>query len=161
MNPDELQQQINNYEFREVIDSVRFGTVSDRYAGWIGQIYSEEWSAGVSKRKRTLGGKKFEEKTVPVQSVEEYFEHFSTLEIDYTFYRTLLEKDGAPSNNYFVLQRYADAAPPDAQFLLKAPQQVTARILRRRGPDGATYENNPTFLDTHIFTRSRFSGSRR
>jgi len=172
MNLDDRQQQINDYEFRSLINSVKFGTASDRYAGWIGQIYSEDWRKGVSKRKRSLGGKKFEEQTLPVQSVEEYFDHFNTLEIDYTFYRALLDKDGAPSNNYFVLQRYADAAPPNAEFLLKAPQEVTARVLRRQGPDGPTYESNPSFLDTGIFTSafvepagnilgSRFSGELR
>ena len=151
MNLRDQLRKIHDYEFRSVIDRVHFGTASDRYAGWIGQIYSEEWLSGVSKRNRTLGGKKFEERTVPVHSVEEYFEHFSTLEIDYTFYRALLDKDGTPSNNYFVLQRYADAAPLNAQFLLKAPQSVTARVLRRRGPDGPDYTGNPSFLDSNIF----------
>ena len=31
----------NNFLFRDIHPYVRIGTASDRYAGWIGQIYSE------------------------------------------------------------------------------------------------------------------------
>lgn len=163
MNPGEQLDRVNDFAFRSAIPSVRFGTASDRYAGWIGQIYSEEWRGSVSKRKRTLGGQRFEERTVPVASVEEYFEHFSTLEIDFTFYRPLLAADGAPTSNYFVLQRYADAAPRSAEFILKAPQEVSARVLRRSGAGGASsaagpaYEANPSFLDSEIFINAYVS----
>ena len=37
---------------------------------------------------------------MPVDSVEEYFDHFRVLEIDYTFYRPLTELDGTPTQNY-------------------------------------------------------------
>jgi len=154
MISEDAQQHIDAYEFRSLIPSVRFGTASDRYAGWIGQIYSEEWRKGAKKRKRTLGGKKYDEQTVAVGSTAEYFEHFSTLEVDFTFYRALVDADNLPTNNYFVLQRYADAAPPDAQFVLKAPQQISARLLRRSGPNGLRYEDNPTLLDPELFLQS-------
>ena len=154
MTPEDARLDVEAYQFRSIVPSLRFGTASDRYAGWIGQIYSEEWRKSVKKRKRTMGGKKYDEQTVAVGSVEEYFEHFSTLEIDFTFYRALVDADNLPTNNYFVLQRYADAAPPDAQFILKAPQQISARLLRRSGPDGLRYEDNPTLLDDALFIQS-------
>lgn len=130
---------------------LQFGTASDRYAGWIGQIYSDTWTSQIKKRNRNLAGNRYDEKTVPVASAQEYFEHFSVLEIDFTFYRTLRGPAGAPSNNYFVLQQYADAAPDNARFILKAPQQVAARVLRRGGAGAPVYEDNPDFLNYTIF----------
>ena len=44
---------------------------------------------------------------LPVESVGEYFEYFPILEIDYTFYRPLLESKGSPSSNYHVLKSRA------------------------------------------------------
>jgi len=144
-------EDIERFDFRHLHPGLLFGTASDRYAGWIGQIYADAWSSQVRKRSRRLGGKSYEERTVPVASVEEYFEHFDVLEIDYTFYRTLRGAAGAPSNNYFVLQQYAEAAPDDAQFLIKAPQEVTARSLRRGGSGKPHYEENPEYLNARIF----------
>ncbi len=151
---------IDRFDFRLVHPSIRFGTASDRYAGWIGQIYSDKWTSEVKRRSRNLGGKKFEERTVPIASVGEYFDHFGVLEIDYTFYRPLRGSAGAPSNNYFVLQQYADASPDDARFILKAPQQVTARVLRRGGASAPVYEDNPDFLDPTIFEEGFLSPAR-
>ena len=142
---------VERFDFRTVHEKLLFGTASDRYAGWIGQIYSDRWSSEVKKRSRTLGGQRFEEQTVPIASAEEYFEHFSVLEIDFTFYRALRGSAGAPSNNYFVLQQYADYSPENAKFVLKAPQDITARILRRGGGSSVSYENNPRFLDRALF----------
>jgi uncharacterized protein YecE (DUF72 family) len=134
---------VDRYEFHGVHPNVRFGTASDRYAGWLGQIYPEDqYDDRISTRKRTLQGQSFEERRVPIESVRAYFEHFGVLELDFTFYRPLLE-NGDPSSNYFVLSNYLDHAPDDAAFLLKAPQQFFARTLRRKGE----YVDNPTFLD--------------
>jgi uncharacterized protein YecE (DUF72 family) len=146
-----IESQIDRFDFRHVHPRLLFGTASDRYAGWIGQIYSDAWSSEVKKRSRRLGGRSFEERTVPVATAEEYFEHFNVLEIDFTFYRALRSPAGAPSNNYFVLQQYADAAPDAAKFLLKAPQQVTARTLRRGGSGKPVYEENSDFLNRSVF----------
>jgi len=133
----------DRYDVRGVHPHVRFGTASDRYAGWIGQIYPEdEYGDRGSTRKRTLQGQSFEERRVPIESVRAYFDHFEVLELDFTFYRPLLE-DGDPSSTYFVLSNYLDHAPDDAAFLLKAPQQFFARTLRRQGE----YVDNPDFLD--------------
>ncbi|MFB6232511.1 MAG: DUF72 domain-containing protein [Salinibacter sp.] len=135
---------IDAYDFRDVHPNVRFGTASDRYGGWIGQIYpADRYADRVSTRSRTLGGETFEERRVPIESVRDYFEHFEVLEIDFTFYRPLLEEGDEPGSNYFVLSNYADHAPGSASFLLKAPQKFFARSIRRDGQ----FVDNPGFLD--------------
>lgn len=147
------RERIDAFDFRELHEGLRFGTASDRYAGWLGQIYPEHYADRLSSRPRRLEGQTFTERTLPVESAADYFEHFEVLELDFTFYRPLLEPDGAPSNNHFVLERYAEHAPPDAGFFLKAPQEVTARTLRG-GRDGApAYSANPTYLDADVFVR--------
>ena len=81
-----------NFPFRELPQNILIGTASDRYAGWIGQIYSEgRYEKGITRRSHKVGDKTFNEETLPVESVEEYFEHFPLLEIDYTFHHPLLE----------------------------------------------------------------------
>ena len=89
---------------------------------------------------------------MPVESVADYFEHFDVLELDFTFYRTLIDPDGKPSSNYGVLQRYADNAPDHARFFLKAPQAFFARKLRRRTDGKPSYVENPEFLDAEAYT---------
>ncbi len=143
--------RVERLDLRSVTPYVRFGTASDRYAGWIGQIYPDEYTPRVQRRTRTLAGLRFEERTVPIESVSSYFEHFDVLELDFTFYRPLLEDDGEMGPNWFVLQRYAAEAPASAQFLLKAPQAYFARVLRA----GRGYEPNPRYLDADA-CRARF-----
>lgn len=141
--PEDRGTRVERLDLRRLTPHVRFGTASDRYAGWIGSVYPESFADRVQSRSRKLGGDTYEERTVPIDSVRHYFEHFDVLELDFTFYRPLLDADGAATPNWFVLQRYADHAPSDASFLLKAPQAFFARILRR----GHGYEPNPGFLD--------------
>ena len=150
------------FDLRHVHPHLRFGTASDRYAGWIGQVYPEDvWADQVSTRTKTLGGTTYEERTLPVESTADYFRHFSVVELDFTFYRPLADDAGKPTSNRFVLERYAEHAPDDARFLLKAPQAFSARTLRReRAPASAvkldeglakkgrpSYVPNPTYLD--------------
>lgn len=150
----ERRRRADAFDLRAVHPHARFGTASDRYAGWLGQIYPEDvYADQVSTRKRRLGGQSYEERTLPVASVADYFEHFGVLELDFTFYRPLRDADGEPTPNYFVLQQYAEHAPDEAAFLVKAPQSYFARTLRRgRGRD-VTYEDNPDFLDADAYTR--------
>lgn len=145
--PGERRKRAAAYAFRGLFPFVRFGTASDRYAGWIGQIYPEHYAKAVKVRKRKLGAHTFEERTLPISSVRDYFEHFEVLELDFTFYRPLLDAEGRPTNNLFVLEQYADHAPPEARFLLKAPQTFFARKLRRSREGKVVYEENPSFLD--------------
>ena len=151
---DELRAQVAAYDFREVHPHLRVGTASDRYAGWLGQIYpADVWADQVRTRPKKLGGQTFEERMLPVESVRDYFAHFGVLELDFTFYRSLLDRDGKPSPSLFALQQYAEHAPPDALFLLKAPHTFFARKLRRgRGAD-VQYDDNADFLDADAYTR--------
>ncbi len=121
-----------DFLFRELPLNILIGTASDRYAGWIGQIYSEgRYEKEITRRSHKVGEQTFNEETLPVESVTEYFQHFRLLEIDYTFYRLLLEKDGKPTQNFHVLKSYRQHMKDGDFVLLKAPQIVIARKLRR------------------------------
>lgn len=140
------------FRFHDIHPALRVGTASDRYAGWIGQIYPEDdYADRVSSRSRTVGGERYSVRKVPIASVRDYFEHFGVLEIDFTFYRPLLEEDGERSNTYHTLASYAEHAPDDAAFLVKAPQMYSARTVRR----GGDFVSNDSFLDTDGY-RKRF-----
>ena len=147
-----LRERAGAYAFRAFSECIRFGTASDRYAGWMGQIYPPAYEKRLSSRSRRLGGRSYQERTLPVESVRHYFEHFDVLEIDFTYYRPLLNADGSPSNNHFVLQQYAAHAPDDALFFLKAPQAYFTRTLRRTRGGETTYDENPDFLNAEGYT---------
>ena len=132
------QARLNRFNFRNLHPDIRIGMASDRYAGWIGQIYSEDRYRGqITRRTHTVGGKTFVEEVLPVESVGEYFEHFPVLEIDYTFYRLLLEKDGKPTQNYHVLKKYrehmkeGDSANPQSSADHFCPQTEEGRGICR------------------------------
>jgi uncharacterized protein YecE (DUF72 family) len=148
------QARADSFLFRGFQPHVKFGTASDRYAGWIGQIYPESYSTRVTSRRRKLGKKTYEERTVPVDSAADYFEHFDVLEIDFTFYRALLDADGKTTSNYGALERYAECAPAHARFYLKAPQACFARRIRRSVDGKATYLRNPDFLNANAYERT-------
>ena len=139
-----------DFLFRGLHQNILIGTASDRYAGWIGQIYSEgRYEKGITRRSHKVGGRTFNEETLPVESVAEYFEHFPLLEIDYTFYRLLLEKDGKPTQNFHLLRNYRQQMKDEDLVLLKAPQIIIARKLRR----GSGFVENESYLNPEIFTR--------
>jgi uncharacterized protein YecE (DUF72 family) len=138
------------FRFRDLSENILIGTASDRYAGWIGQIYSEgRYDKGITRRSHKVGNETFTEETLPVESVAEYFEHFPLLEIDYTFYRPLLESSGNPTPNFHVLKSYRQHMKEGDSVLLKAPQIVIARKLRR----GSAFVENENYLNTNIFTK--------
>jgi len=144
-----LKTNPEKFYFRNLHPQVFLGTASDRYAGWLGQIYSQERYRGrITKRTKIIAGKSFIEEVLPVDSVEEYFEHFSILEIDFTFYRPLLENDGRPTQNYQVLKNYSRHLREDDRLLLKVPQLVTAHKILR----GDRYIENEAYLNPQIFT---------
>jgi hypothetical protein len=90
--PPPLHAGSKKFRFRDLEAKVLIGTASDRYAGWIGQIYSgRRYEKGISRQGHKVGDQTFHEETLPAESVTEYFEHFPLLEIDYTFHRPLLE----------------------------------------------------------------------
>ena len=141
---------LQNFYFRGLHPDAFMGTASDRYAGWLGQIYStERYHDQISRRKKTVGGKSFVEEVLPVESVEEYFQHFRVLELDFTFYRLLLEGDGRPTPNYHVLQKYRDHLKEGDSVILKVPQIICAQKVWR----GGKFVENNTYLDQDIFSR--------
>ena len=136
--------------FRDLDSKFLIGTASDRYAGWIGQIYSKgRYEKGITGRSHRVGDKAFNEETLPVESVAEYFEHFPLLEIDYTFYRPLLDSSGNPTQNFHVLKSYRQHMKKGDLVLLKAPQIVIARKLRR----GSAFVENESYLNPEIFAK--------
>jgi uncharacterized protein YecE (DUF72 family) len=72
----------------------------------------------------------------------------SILEIDYTFYRLLLDEDGKPTQNYQVLSKCREYMTEKDCVILKVPQVITGRRLRR----GGVWVENSTYLDPKIFT---------
>ncbi|MCU0572670.1 MAG: DUF72 domain-containing protein [Syntrophobacteraceae bacterium] len=147
---------LEEFRFHHLHPRVSLGTASDRYAGWIGQIYTADRYRGrISTRTHRVGGRSFKEEVLPVESVEEYFEHFKVLEIDYTFYAPLIGTDGAPTQTFQVLKAYRSHLKAGDRIILKVPQAVTAQKVRRSG----RYLPNSGFLDPELFTRSFFEPS--
>ena len=148
------KNDLDKFQFRGVDPRILIGMASDRYAGWIGQVYSgERYRGQTSRRPHTVGGKAFVEEVLPVESVEEYFEHFSVLEVDYTFYRLLLDKDGKPTQNYHVLKKYRQHMKEGDSLILKVPQVIFARKLRR----GGELIENESYLNVEIFTKQFYN----
>lgn len=140
---------LKRYLFRGLHPNIFIGMASDRYAGWIGQVYSEgRYTQGMTHRTHKVGERSFVEEVLPVESVEEYFEHFPTLEIDYTLYRPLLDKIGKPTPNYFTLKQYRQYLKKDDQLLLKVPQLIFANRIRQ----GGKFVENEAYLNPEIFT---------
>src|SRR5208337_4822117 len=137
------------FNFRNLHPQVFMGTASDRYAGWIEQIYSKgRYESRITKRTKIIAGNTFIEEVLPVDSVEEYFEHFPVLEIDFTFYRVLLDQDGQPGQNYHVLENYRRYLKEGDRLILKVPQVITAQKVHR----GEQYIENEAYLNSKIFT---------
>ncbi len=139
---------VEKFQFRELHPKVFIGTASDRYAGWIGQIYSPgRYENRITHRTHKVGKQSFTEDVLPVESVEEYFEHFTVLEIDYTFYRPLLDKTGKPTESYHVLKQYQNHLHKYDRLILKVHQVVFAQKLLQ----GGKYSVNEGFLNPDIF----------
>jgi uncharacterized protein YecE (DUF72 family) len=142
-------KDLERFHFRDLHPAIRLGTASDRYAGWIGQIYTKERYEGrIRRRTNTVGGKSFIEETLPIESVEEFFQHFRVLEIDYTFYAPLFE-EGNPTNIYGLLQEYKQYMKSDDRVILKIPRMISARKIHL----GRSYVECETYLDAELFTQ--------
>ena len=144
------KSELETFHFRNLHPLILLGTASDRYAGWLGQIYSQNRYQGrITKRTKTIAGNSFLEEVLPVESVEEYFSHFPVLEIDFTFYRPLLDQNGQPTQNYKVLMTYARHLKEGDRIILKVPQMITAQKIHR----GEQFIENPSYLNPIIFTK--------
>jgi uncharacterized protein YecE (DUF72 family) len=137
------------YRFRGLHPRVLLGTASDRYAGWIGQIYSEHYRGRITSRQKIVAGKSFREDILPVESVEEYFTHFPLLELDFTFYSLLLDRNLNPTPTHRVLDTYRKHLRPGDRLILKVPQRIFSRKLRQ----GGIYAANPDYLNADLFIR--------
>jgi uncharacterized protein YecE (DUF72 family) len=152
--PSQEKSGLRRFQFRGLHPNLSIGTASDRYAGWIGQVYSEgRYTKEIKPRTHRVGERSFTEEVLPVESVEEYFEHFPILEIDYTFYRPLLDKSGKPTPNYFTLKQYRQYLKDDDQLILKVPQVIFARRIRQ----GGKFVDNEAYLDPEIFTNQFYN----
>ncbi len=147
MFPD-VKGDIEKFSFCRLHPQVRLGTASDRYAGWLGQIYTEERYQGrIRQRTKVVGKHTFIEEVLPVESVAEYFEHFPVLEIDFTFHSLLKDQHGKPTQNFKTLRAYSQYLQEGDALLLKVPQAITAPKLRR----GRRHEDNPAYLNPEVF----------
>ena len=139
---------LETFHFRDIHPLVCIGTASDRYAGWIGQIYSAERYFGrTTRRTKKVGRKNFVEEVLPVESVEEYFRHFRTLELDFTFYSPLLGKGGTPTATFHALRTYRQYLRKESRLILKAPQIFFARKIRK----GNAFLKNEDYLNAGGF----------
>jgi uncharacterized protein YecE (DUF72 family) len=146
----------SKFEFRNLYRNVSIGTASDRYAGWIGQIYSKKRYKGkITRRSKKLGNNTFIEEVLPVESVTEYFHHFSVLELDFTFYQLLLDKNYRPTQSYRVLETYKKYLCESDKVIIKVPQAVFAIKVWR----GGKFAVNPDYLNADIFTRQFYEPS--
>jgi len=89
------------------------------------------------------------EEVLPIDSVKEYFEHFLALEIDYTFYRLLLNEKGRPTNNYELLKNYTQYLKPEDRLILKVPQIIMAQKLRQ----GRSFVQNANYVTLQLTER--------
>jgi uncharacterized protein YecE (DUF72 family) len=138
------------FKFRDLHPQVFLGTASDRYAGWLGQIYTpEKYDGRITRRVKNLEKHSYVEEVLPLDSVVEYFEHFPVLEIDFTFYRLLLNEQGRPTPNYELLKNYKSYLGVADRLILKVPQAIMAQKLRQ----GKNYIQNAAYLNPEIFTR--------
>jgi flavin reductase (DIM6/NTAB) family NADH-FMN oxidoreductase RutF len=70
-----FESHARNFVFRRLHSNILIGTASDRYAGCIGQVYSEgRYEKRITKRSHKVGDKTFNEETLSDESLTEYFD---------------------------------------------------------------------------------------
>lgn len=89
------------------------------------------------------------EQVLPVDSVQEFFEHFDVLELDFTFYSPLRDPEGRPTRTYHTLKSYCENLKAGDRILLKVPQMFFAKRLWQKD----VFSANPYYLDTDGFTK--------
>ena len=146
--------QSPRFKFRDLHPGLFLGTASDRYAGWLGQIYPrEKYAEELTVRTKSVAGRTYREQILPVKSVREFFAHFRILEIDFTFYQTLLDPKGLPTRAWQVLSRYLDHLGPEDRLLLKVPQIISAREIYR----GKSMAPNEGYLNASRFAEQFYA----
>jgi uncharacterized protein YecE (DUF72 family) len=137
------------YIFKDIHHRINFGTASDRYASWFGQIYNKDYK--ISSRTKSLGKQKFKEEVLEIKCVEEYFDHFNFLEIDFTFYNTLFNEKDEPTNIYHTLNQYNRYIPDDGKVIIKVPQLICARKTYQREEGKRVFKKNEFYHNTDLF----------
>jgi uncharacterized protein YecE (DUF72 family) len=110
------------------------GTSSWKYDGWLGQIYTRE---------RYLSRGKFSQKTFEAECLKEFAETFPIVCGDFSFYQF-------PTPEFW--KKLFTGAPPQLQFALKVPEEVTAEVFPRHpryGPRAG--RTNEAYLNADAF----------
>lgn len=150
----DLRDAVEQYDVREVHPNLRMGTASDRYAAWLGQVYPlDVWADHVDVRPRKTSRGTFEERLLPIASAEDYFLHFSLLELDFTYYRPLRSPEGKDEAGAFTLRQYVEVVPPEPCLLLKCPRDFFSRQIRSSKGGSVSYAPNPSYLDADAYLR--------
>jgi uncharacterized protein YecE (DUF72 family) len=90
---------------------------------------------------------------LPVESVQEYFQHFTVLELDFTFYSLLLDDHSNPTPTLRVLESYRKHLKESDRVVLKVPQTIFAQKLWR----GGKFAENPGYLNADIFVHKFYA----
>ena len=108
--------------------SLRLGTSSWSFPGWIGTVWANEYS----------------EQKLAKQGLRTYAEHplMRTVSLDRAFYKPLRVDQYAA---------YAAQVPEDFRFMVKAPSLIADALIR--GEDGHGLRVNPQFLDPELAAR--------
>jgi uncharacterized protein YecE (DUF72 family) len=110
------------------------GTSSWKYDGWLGQIYTRE---------RYLSRGKFSQKTFEAECLKEFAETFPIVCGDFSFYQF-------PKPEFW--KKLFTNAPPQLQFALKVPEEVTVEVFPRHpryGPRAG--RTNEAYLNADAF----------
>ena len=99
-------------------ENIWIGTSSWKYPGWLGQIYT---------RDRYVTRGKFSQKRFEAECLAEFAETFPILCGDFSFYQF-------PSPEYW--KKLFDSAPPELQFVLKVPEEVTCEVFPKHARYG-------------------------
>ena len=63
----ETIESIALFQFRDLHPDLFIGTASDRYAGWMGQIYAQErFGRNITRRSKKIGDKTYADEVLPV-----------------------------------------------------------------------------------------------
>ncbi len=140
--------QRDNYVFKSLHKQISIGTASDRYKGWAGKIYLKDYK--IETRTKKIGDQTYVEHQLPISSVVEYFEHFDLLELDFTFYSLLLDKNKKITKAYRALDSYSKYTTTDDKIIVKVPQAISARFIL----EGQRYKPNDTYLNKELFIQN-------
>lgn len=104
---------------------IHLGTCSWKYPSWSGLVYSDQ----------------------PANYLQEYAQHYDTVEVDQWFYSLFKEKVVLPSPK--VVAEYAASVPPEFRFGVKLPNALT---MTHYHPTAKTdpLVSNPYFLSPDI-----------